>query len=73
MAMWFRENELNEEAIERIRIGITNEELVSNVRLIKDTAHSLVFEGIRGDVLVGFVYQKGTGHLIEDEAYRDLV
>lgn len=66
----FKGNELSQEEIEQIRIFIEDNYQVANTRLIKETSHSLVFEGMKNDSLVGFVYQKETGAVIEDEDYR---
>lgn len=70
MAMLPRNNELTREEIEKIRIRIEDDYRVFNVRLLKETEHSLIFEGIRGNTLAGFIYQKISRCIIEDEGYR---
>lgn len=66
----FNRNELTEEKIEQIRMYIEDNYQVSNTRLIKQTSHSLVFEGMRNGTLEGFVYQKEIGVVIKDEDYE---
>jgi hypothetical protein len=66
----FNRNKLTEERVEQIRMYIEDNYQVSNTKLIKQTSHSLVFEGMRNGTLEGFVYQKEIGAVIQVEDYE---
>ncbi|WP_270583694.1 hypothetical protein [Bacillus smithii] len=73
MPMFYWCKELVENEVENIKNRIEKTQGVRNIKLLKTTPHSLIFEGVRGDSKVGFVHPKNSVFFIEEELYGDFL